>query len=189
MTKRRICCIVSGIISILFIIFITVLILAQVFKPKHPVLQSVSSTVEGVSTHVAPPMEVQLNFTLTLEMQISNPNLADFEYKTVENMVYYRENLVGNLTLPSSTLPAKGSVILPCPLLLQIDKFSADIGDIIQDILQGKIVIETRAILPGKITLLGLFKVKLDTISHCTLVLAFPKMTIEKQVCTLDTKL
>lgn len=104
-------------------------------------------------------------------------------------MVYYRENLVGNLNLPSSTLPAKGSVILPCPLVLQIDKFSANIGDIFQDILQGKIVMETKARMPGKITLLGLFKVNLDTISHCTLLLAFPSMVVEKQVCTLGTKL
>ncbi|KAL1211792.1 hypothetical protein V5N11_023782 [Cardamine amara subsp. amara] len=190
MTKRRICCIVSGIIFTLFITFMTILILTQtVFKPKHPILQTLSSTVEDVSTHVSPPTMIQINFTLTLQMLISNPNLADFEYKTVENMVYYREKLVGNLTLPSSTLPAKGQVILPCPLVLQIDKFSANIGDIIQDIVQGKIVMETKARMPGRITLLGLFKVNLDTISHCTLVLAFPSMVVEKQVCSLGTKL
>ncbi|VVA96637.1 unnamed protein product [Arabis nemorensis] len=190
MTKRRICYIVSGIISILFIIFLIALILSQtVFKPKHPILQTVSSTVEGVSTYVVPPFDVQLNFTLTLQMLLKNPNLADFEYKTVENLVYYRDNLVGNLTLPSSTLPAKGSAILPCPLVLQIDKFVADLGDIVQDILHGKIVVETKARMPGKITVLGIFKANLDTLSHCKLVLGFPSMAVEDQVCDLEAKL
>lgn len=190
MTKRRICYIVSGIISILFLIFIIALILAQtVFKPKHPILQTLSSTVEGVSTHVSPPYDVQLNFTLTLQMMLKNPNLADFEYKTVENLVYYRDILVGNLTLPSSTLPAKGSTILPCPLVLQIDKFVADLGDIVQDILHGKIVVETKARMPGKITVLGIFKTHLNTLSHCKLVLGFPSMEVVNQVCDLDTKL
>lgn len=190
MNKRRIFYIVSLIISILFITFLIGLILAQtVFKPKHPILQTVSSTVEGVSTNVSPTFEPQLNFTLTLEMLIKNPNLVDFEYKTVENMVYYRDKLVGNLTLPSSTLPAKGSVILSCPLVLQIDKFAADIGDIVQDILQRKIVMETKAKMPGKITLLGIFSIHLDTISHCNLVLGFPSMKVEQQVCDLNAKL
>ncbi|KAF8101157.1 hypothetical protein N665_0209s0015 [Sinapis alba] len=190
MTKRRICYIVSGIISILFITFITILILTQtVFKPKHPILQTLSSTVEGVSTHISPPLDVQINFTLTLQMLMKNPNLADFEYKTVENLVYYRDILVGNLTLPSSTLPAKGSAILPCPLVLQIDKFVANLGDILQDILQRKIVIETKANMPGKVTVLGIFKAHLNTTSHCKLVLSVPSMEVVDQVCDLDAKL
>ncbi|CAA7015922.1 unnamed protein product [Microthlaspi erraticum] len=190
MNKRRICYIVTGIISILFIIFITVLILSQtVFKPKYPILQTLSSTVDGVSTHVSPPLDVQLNFTLTLQMLVKNPNVADFAYKTVENSVFYRDRLVGNLTLPSSSLPAKGSVILLCPLVLQIDKFVADLGDVIQDILQRKIVIETKANMPGIITVLGIFKVHVKTVSHCKLELSFPTMAIERQVCELDAKL
>ncbi|KAF8089641.1 hypothetical protein N665_0500s0007 [Sinapis alba] len=191
MTKLRICYIVSGVICILFITFMITLVLAQtVFKPKHPILQTVSSTVEGVSTYVSPTYDdVQLNFTLTLQMLMTNPNLADFEYKTVENLVYYRDILVGNLTLPSSTLPAKGSALLPCPLVLQVDKFVADLGDILQDILQRKIVIETTAHMPGKITVLGIFKAHLNTLSHCKLVLSFPSMEVEMQVCELETKL
>lgn len=165
-------------------------ILAQtVFKPKHPILQTVSSTVEDVSTNISPPFDVQINFTLSLEMLLKNPNVADVEFKTVENLVYYKDKLVGNLTLPSSTLPAKGSVILACPLVLQIDKFVADLGDIVQDILHGKIVMETKARMPGKITLLGIFKTHLDSISHCNLVLGFPSMIVLEQVCDLSTKL
>ncbi|KAG7581580.1 Late embryogenesis abundant protein LEA_2 subgroup [Arabidopsis suecica] len=189
MSKRRICCIVSAIIFVLFAIFIVALILAQVFKPKHPILQTVSSTVDGISTNISLPYEVQLNFTLTLQMLLKNPNVADFEYKTVENLVYYRDTLVGNLTLPSSTLPAKGSVLLACPLFLQLDKFVANLGDIVQDVLHGKIVMETKARMPGKITLLGIFKIHLDSISHCNLVLGFPSMEVVDQVCDLSTKL
>ncbi|EOA33036.1 hypothetical protein CARUB_v10016367mg [Capsella rubella] len=190
MSKRNICYMVSAIIFILLAIFMIALILAQtVFKPKHPILQTVSSTVKGVSTNVLPPFQVQLNFTLTLEMLLENPNVADFEYKTMENLVYYMDRLVGNLTLPSSTLPAKGSVILACPLLLQIDQFVANLGDIVQDILHGKIVIETKARMPGVITLLGIFKTRLDSISHCNLVLGFPSMVVLEQVCDLKTKL
>ncbi|KAF3530539.1 hypothetical protein DY000_02043805 [Brassica cretica] len=190
MTKLRICYLVSGVICILFTTFMITLVLAQtVFKPKHPILQTVSSTVEGVSTYVSPTLDVQLNFTLTLQMLMTNPNLADFKYKTVENLVYYRDILVGNLTLPSTTLPAKGSALLPCPLVLQIDKFVADLGDILQDILQRKIVIETKANMPGTITVLGIFKAHLHTLSHCKLVLSFPSMEVEMQVCELDTNL
>ncbi|KAL0719876.1 hypothetical protein Bca4012_069200 [Brassica carinata] len=190
MTRQRICYIVSGVICILFITFMITLVLAQtVFKPKHPILQTVSSTVEGVSTYVSPTHDIQLNFTLTLQMLMTNPNLADFEYKTVENLVYYKDILVGNLTLPSTRLPAKGSALLPCPLVLQIDKFVADLGDILQDVLQRKIVIETKAHMPGKITVLGIFKAHLNTFSHCKLVLSFPSMEVEMQVCELDTKL
>ncbi|WZY74241.1 hypothetical protein YC2023_006481 [Brassica napus] len=97
MTKLRICYLVSGVICILFTTFMITLVLAQtVFKPKHPILQTV-------------------------------------------------DILVGNLTLPSTTLPAKGSALLPCPLVLQIDKFVADLGGILQDILQRKIVIEGKS--------------------------------------------
>ncbi|CAH8361578.1 unnamed protein product [Eruca vesicaria subsp. sativa] len=190
MTTRRICYIVSGIISLLFVTFMIILILAlTAFKPKHPVLQTVSSTVEAVSTDISPPLDVQLNFTLTLQLMISNPNLADFEFNTVENLVYYRNGLVGKLTLPSSTLPAKGSTLLSCPLVLQIDKFVANISDILQDILQKKIEIETKSNMPGKITVLGIFKAHLNTFSHCKLVLSFPSMKVETQVCELKTKL
>ncbi|CAN8260321.1 unnamed protein product [Cochlearia groenlandica] len=190
MTKLRICYIVCGIILIIFTIFAIALILSQtVFKPKHPILQTLSSTIEGVSTHVTPPYDISLNLTLTLQMQLKNPNLADFEYKTVSNLVYYRDILVGNLTLPSAILPAQGSAILPCPLVLRIDKFVADLGDILQDLLHGKIVVETKANMPGEITVLGIFKAHLNTLSHCSLVLGFPSMLVERQVCVLDTKL
>ncbi|XP_010464163.1 PREDICTED: uncharacterized protein LOC104744760 [Camelina sativa] len=190
MSKRNVCYIVSVIIFILLALSMIGLILAQtVFKPKHPILQTVSSTVEGVSTNLLPPDQIQVNFTLTLEMLLTNPNVADVTYKTVENLVYYRDTLVGNLSLPSSTLPAKGSVMLACPLVLQIDKFVVNLGDIAQDILHGKIVMETKARMPGEITLLGIFKTHMDSLSHCNLVLGFPSMKVLEQVCDLKTKL
>lgn len=96
---------------------------------------------------------------------------------------------MGDVDLPSGTFPAKGSSILPCRLTLQIDKFAADLSGIMQDILGGKIVLETKTNIPGKIKLLGIFKKHLVAISDCKITMGFPSMKVQNQECETSTKL
>lgn len=190
-SKGRVCCIVSGIILIiLFFIFLTALILAlTVYKPKKPVIRIQSATVQGVNSRVSLPFDVHLNFTLGLQIQVENRNSISFKHETGKTLVVYREKQVGDVDLPAGTFPAKGSSILPARLTLQIDKFVADLSGIMQDILGGKIVLETKTNIPGKIKLLGIFTKHLVAVSDCRITMGFPSMKVQNQECQMSTKM
>ncbi|VVB05632.1 unnamed protein product [Arabis nemorensis] len=190
-SKGRVCCIVSGIILIiLFLIFLVALILAlTVYKPKKPIIRIQSATVQGVNSRVSLPFDVHLNFTLSLQIQVENRNSLSFKHETGKTLVLYREKQVGDVDLPAGTFPAKGSSILPARLTLQIDKFVADLSGLMQDILGGKIVLETKTNIPGKIKLLGIFTKHLVAISDCKITMDFPSMKVQNQECHMSTKM
>ncbi|CAA7046183.1 unnamed protein product [Microthlaspi erraticum] len=190
-SKRCVCCTVSGvIITVLVLLFLIALTLAlTVYKPKDPIIRIQSATVEGVSSRISLPFDVHLNFTLTLQVLVENRNRISFKHETGKTLVVYREKQVGDVDLPSGTFPARGSSILPCRLTLQIDKFVADLSGIMQDVLDRKIVLETKTKVPGKVKLLGIFNKHLVAISDCRITMDFPSMKVQKQECGMKTKL
>ncbi|KAL1195911.1 NDR1/HIN1-like protein 13 [Cardamine amara subsp. amara] len=190
-SNRCICCIVSGIIlTIIFLILFIALILAlTIYKPEKPITRIESATVQGVTSRISLPLDVHLNFTLSLQILVENRNRLSFKHGEGKTLVLYREKQVGDVDLPAGTFPAKGSSILQCRLTLQIDKFVSDLSGIIQDILGGKIVLETKTKIPGKVKLLGIFNKNLIAISDCAITLQFPSMKVQKQVCQTSTKL
>ncbi|CAH2064167.1 unnamed protein product [Thlaspi arvense] len=181
----------SGIICfIILLIFITALILSlTVYKPKSPIIRIQSATVQGVTSRISLPVDIHVNFTLSLQVLVKNRNSVSFKHESGKTVVLYREKQVGDVDLPAGTFPAKASSTLPCRLTLQIDKFAADLTGVMRDVLGGKIVLETKTKIPGKVKLLGIFNKKLVAISDCNITLDFPSMKVQNQECGMSTKL
>ncbi|GAV83896.1 LEA_2 domain-containing protein [Cephalotus follicularis] len=190
--RRRCLIVVAAIILLLVLLFfIIALILAlTVFKPKQPTTQILSSTVEGVAPRVSfPAINIQLNITLNLQLLVHNPNHARFKHGPGKSLLLYQGNQVGEADLFPGLIPAMGNATLPCRLTLEVDKMASNVSSLISDVSDGDLVMETQTRIPGRITLLRIFKKHVIATSTCQLTIAVPAMNVQKQECKGTTKL
>ncbi|KAK2656347.1 hypothetical protein Ddye_009399 [Dipteronia dyeriana] len=188
--RRCLITVVTLLILLLVLSIVAVVLALTVFKPKQPRTQIQSVTVDGISPRFSfPNIDFQLNITLDLLILVENRNRASFKHGTGKSFLLYQGSQVGDADIYPGLIPARGSTTLPCRLTLQVDKLADDLNRLIRDVLDGKLVMETRTRIPGRVNFLGIFKKHIQATSECRFTIGFPDIKVQNQECKNEAKL
>ncbi|XP_021896838.1 uncharacterized protein LOC110813879 [Carica papaya] len=192
-SRKRHCLIVAAVMVVLLIILISMVLLIlvlTVFKPRQPTTQILSATVDGIAPRMSfPVVNIQLNITLNLKIQVHNPNHATFKHGSGKGLLFYQNNQVGEADISPGLMPAMASSTIPCRLTLQLHEFASDAAALIRDVLAGQIMMKSQTRIPGRVTFLGIFKKHVIATSECGFIIDLPSMKVQKQDCNNKTKL
>ncbi|MED6194757.1 hypothetical protein PIB30_031510 [Stylosanthes scabra] len=186
MKKKRNCLIVIAItMAMIILLFITCIILAfTLFKAKDPKTEIVSATLEGISPKLSfPAINIQLNITLDLKIQIQNKNHASFKHQEGRSVLLYKGVEVGQTDLFPGLIPSMGSETLESRLTLEADKVASNVTDFVGDLMGGEITMNTFTVIPGRVSFLGFIKKHIVAKSSCEFSIAVPDFKIQNQVC------
>ncbi|GMJ01850.1 hypothetical protein like AT3G05975 [Hibiscus trionum] len=181
----------SVLLGLLFLISIILLILAfTVFKAKQPTTKLLSAGLDGVSPRISfPVINIQFNITLHLQLLVENPNRASFKHGPGKSLLWYQGNQFGEADIPPGNIPATGSSTFSSRLVLQVDEVASNITALVDDVLDGEVVVVSRTRIPGRVAFLKLFKKHALVTSECQFTIALVALKIQTQKCKTKSKL
>ncbi|KAL5974890.1 hypothetical protein ACLOJK_031564 [Asimina triloba] len=186
--KLRPCCFATVLVLVGLAIVILVLALT-VFRTRSPQTTLVSARVTGVSPRVSlPAVRIELNITLDLHNRIRNPNYASFRHDAGKSLIFYRGVQVGEADVEPGRIPSRGSADLRSRLTLEADNLLPEVGSLIGDIMAGEVGLDSRTRIPGRVTILGIFKRHAVATIDCHVAVGFPSLKIQRQDCKQKTK-
>ncbi|KAL4309865.1 hypothetical protein GQ457_01G032820 [Hibiscus cannabinus] len=189
--KCRCLTVVSLLLGLLLLISIVVLILAfTVFKAKQPKAKLLSAELDGISPRISfPVVNIQLNITLDLKLLVENPNHASFKHGPGKSSLSYRGKQFGEAEIPPGNIPATGSSTFSSRLVLEVDEVVSNITALVGDVMEGNLVVDSRTRIPGRVTILKLFKKHAVVTSECQFTIAVLALKIQTQKCKSKSKL
>ncbi|KFK34673.1 hypothetical protein AALP_AA5G176600 [Arabis alpina] len=186
--KRKIC--ICFTLLIILTIFIILLILSlTIFKPKRPVTTIDSVTVERFQASVnALAFRVVLNLTLHVDLSLKNPNRVGFSYDSSSALLNYRGQLIGEAPLPANHIAPQKTEMMNLTLTLMADRLLSE-SELLSDVMSGVIPLNTFVKVSGKVSILKLFKIKVQSSSSCDLTISVSNRNVTRQSCKYSTKL
>ncbi|XP_031485975.1 uncharacterized protein LOC116254616 [Nymphaea colorata] len=188
--KRRRCYCCSCVAAVLLLLALIILILAlTVFKVKDPTTKVVSSSVEGFATTISfPQLRLQLNITLYTQLLVHNPNRASFRHDEGSSLLFFHGIQIGDVDIMPGLIPADGSETFGTRVTIDADRVITNLA-FIGEVFSGVMNIESRSTIPGRVTILGVFRRHVVSSAICQIAINTRNMTIESQKCIFDTKL
>ncbi|KAJ0247029.1 LEA_2 domain-containing protein [Hirschfeldia incana] len=187
--NRRLICICVTLL-ILLLIFIVLLVLGlTLFKPKRPITTIDSVAVDRLQASVdVLNLKVVLNLTLSVDISLKNPNRVGFSFGNSSALLNYGGKLIGEAPLPASRLGAEKTLPMNITLTLMADRLLTD-TQIINDVMSGSIPVNTFVRVAGKVSVLKIFKIKVQSSSSCDIVISVANRNVTSQRCKYSTKL
>ena len=190
--RRCLCVCLLVTLAVLLALAITLLVLfLTVLKVRDPTTRLVSTRLAGVAPRLTfPALSVQLNVTLLLTVAVHNPNPASFAYDAGGHTdLTYRGAHVGDAAIDPGRIPSKGDGEVKLALTVQADRLAADLAQLVADVESGSVAMEASTRIPGRVTILGIFKRHAVAYSDCSFVFGVAEMTVRSQQCHDRTKL
>ncbi|XP_028808552.1 uncharacterized protein LOC114763118 [Neltuma alba] len=186
--KRTLCLAVTAALVIAIVIIIVILGFT-VFKPKRPVENVDSITLQEmhVGLDVA-KLIVDLNITLGIEVSISNPNHVGFKYSDSNALLNYRGQLVGEAPIPAGEITAGGNQTIKVSLTIMANRLLSN-SHLLSDYFSGSLPLSTWITISGKVSILGLIHVHVVSTSSCDFAIDISNNTIGHKECRYKTKL
>ena len=190
--RRCLCVCLLVTLAVLLALAITLLVLfLTVLKVRDPTTRLVSTRLAGVAPRLTfPAVSLQLNVTLLLTVAVHNPNPASFAYDAGGHTdLTYRGAHVGDAAIDPGRIPSKGDGEVKLALTVQADRLAADLAQLVADVESGSVAMEASTRIPGRVTILGIFKRHAVAYSDCSFVFGVAEMTVRSQQCHDRTKL
>ncbi|KAL1195910.1 Late embryogenesis abundant protein [Cardamine amara subsp. amara] len=177
-------------ILIFLLIFIVLLILGfTLFKPKLPITTIDSIAVERLrASFELASLKVVLNLTLHVDLSLKNPNRVGFSYDSSSALLNYRGQLIGEAPLPANRIAPEQTQPMNLTLTLMADRLLSD-SELINDVMAGVIPLNTFVKVSGKVKVLKIFKLKVQSSSSCDLTISVSNRNVTSQHCKYSTKL
>ncbi|CAN8279243.1 unnamed protein product [Cochlearia groenlandica] len=187
--RKRNICICLTLLTIL-LIFVVILILAlTIFKPKRPITTVDSIAIERLRASVdVLNLKVAVNLTLHVDVSLRNPNRVGFSYKDSSALLNYRGQLIGEAPLPANRISPRQTRFLNLTLNLMADRLLSE-SDLLSDVMSGDIPLNTFVKVSGKVSVLKIFKFKVESSSSCDLNVSISNRNVTSQKCKYSTKL
>lgn len=186
--RWRCCFLISGAVLLFFALLLLVLGLT-VFRPHHAITTVNSVRVAGLRVGLdVPNLGVDLNVTLGVNITATNPNHASFRYGDGSADLYYRGALVGEAGIPPGEVAAGGSVQTDVLVTVMAGRLVGN-SAVYADVLSGSVPFTTTTEIPGRVTVLGVFKHHMVTYTSCDVVVNVRNRTVENSDCKYRTKL
>ncbi|KAK4775900.1 hypothetical protein SAY87_023861 [Trapa incisa] len=188
--RRRwtICCAVT--VGVLVAVVLLIVILAfTVFKAKRPVTSVNSVSLENLDFSLdVLRVRVDLNLTLDLGITVENPNKVGFRYKNSSALLNYRGKMVGEVPIPADEISAGEKKPINLTLTLLADRLLGD-PQVYSDVFSGELPLNTYTKISGKVLLMNIFRIQVDSTASCDLTLYLSSRTVGNQQCKYKTKL
>lgn len=176
----KICCGVTALIIIIFIIVAVVLFLT-ILKPKQPKISTESVTLQQIRFF---PFPFFLNVSLGIVVRVDNRNYGSFKYQNSTAYISYRGTVVAEAPIENDTIPARKKHDISTTMVINGEKLASN-PSLAVDVLSGRLNFTSATTLHGKATVLKLLKVKATSYSTCDISLVLLAQNITT-VC--DTK-
>ncbi|XP_057977246.1 uncharacterized protein LOC131164232 [Malania oleifera] len=187
---RRSRCLATTSVVVVVVLVAVILILGfTVFKPKHPISTVDSVSLKNLEVSMGiPKFRVFLNVVIDADLTVNNPNRVKFRYAGGTALLLYRNDVVGVAPIPAGEIPANGATGLNLTLTVMADRLLSNPG-IYSDVMSGKLPLTTSTTIPGKVYILGSFKVHVVSETTCDLMINVSNRTIDRSNCRYKTKL
>lgn len=161
----KICCGVTATILLILVIIIVTLFFT-VLKPKDPQIYLHPLNLENVEVN---PFPFRLNARQGLIITIQNPNVASFRIKNSTASVNYHGELVGEIPIGETSVPAKGKLNISTFVEFKAGKILSN-PYFLGDFLTGRLDLFAMADLYGKVYLLKkMIKLSAKVYSTCNI--------------------
>ncbi|KAG2681021.1 hypothetical protein I3843_11G125200 [Carya illinoinensis] len=161
--RRRRCIKCCGCFTALFLILAVVLLVLAftVFHIKDPVIRMNSVTLQHLNLTTS-------TATILADVSVKNPNAVAFRYGNSTTTVYYREERVGEGTIPHGKAKARRTQRMNMTMYIMLDKiFSAPSYS--SDSSSGALPMSTFTKLSGRVKILKISKKNVVVQMNCTL--------------------
>ncbi|XVF43399.1 hypothetical protein PTKIN_Ptkin02bG0037000 [Pterospermum kingtungense] len=188
-TSRRglkICCAATAIFLVILAIVVTTLALT-VFKPKNPKITLYPQGLENIGFGLGGFTNGTMNATIGMVVAINNPNYGRFKFKNTTSFVNYRGDVVAEVPIEQSLVPAHGKVNISTSADFMVDRLISN-PSFWSDVLAGSVNFTTDATVHGKVTLLNILKLHASVPSTCD-ISVFIKSQSVKSTCKTKIKL
>ncbi|XP_065853111.1 uncharacterized protein [Euphorbia lathyris] len=187
--RRRNICLGVTVAVIVLIVLIIVILAFTVFKAKEPKTSVESITVENLkmSLDVA-RLGVDLNITLGVDLSVKNPNKVGFKYKNGSALLNYRGELVGEVPIPAGKIGSDETRPMNVSVTVMADRLISN-SQLYSDVISGVLMFNSLVKLSGKVSILKIFKVSVDTTTNCDFTVFVSNQTVGDQNCNSKTKL
>ncbi|KAL6642007.1 hypothetical protein ACP70R_020188 [Stipagrostis hirtigluma subsp. patula] len=189
--RRCLCVCLLVTLAVLLALAVTALVLSlTVLRVRDPTTRLVSTRLAGVAPRLTfPAVSLQLNVTLLLTVAVHNPNPASFSYMSGHTDLTYRGAKVGEAEIDPGRIPSKGDGEVRLALTVQADRLAADLAQLVADVESGAVPMEASTRIPGRVTILGVFKRHAVAYSECKFVFGVAELKVRSQECQDHTKL
>ena len=161
-TKRlRICMVVSSLFLIIVVTMLLTLILT-IFKPKDPDISVHPVDLENFELFQPSVTKVPLGLVIT----IVNPNHGSFKYINSTGYLIYHDTIVAEVPLVTKFVPARSTINVSTFAGVMTRQLESD-PKFWSDIEVGTLNFTSKATLPGKVTMLKIFKLKATVYITC----------------------
>lgn len=186
--RRRRCVLISA-AALLLVVLLLVVLGLTVFRPRHAVTTVNSVRLAGLRVGLdVPNLSVDLNVTLDLNITATNPNHASFRYGEGSADLYYRGALVGQAAIPPGEVSAGGSVRSDVLVTVMAGRLIGN-SAVYTDVIAGSVPFTTTTEIPGRVTVLGVFKHHMVSYTTCDIAVNVRNRTVENSDCKYKTKL
>ncbi|WCJ27894.1 Late embryogenesis abundant (LEA) hydroxyproline-rich glycoprotein family [Euphorbia peplus] len=186
--RRNICLAVTAAVIILIVVIIVILAFT-VFKPKEPTTIVESITVENLNVALdVARLGVDLNITLGVDLSVTNPNKVGFKYRNGSALLNYRGQLVGEVPIPAGEIGSDDTKPMNISVTVMADRLISD-PQLYADVVAGVLDFNSYIELSGKVSILKIFKVSIDTTTNCDFPVFINNQTVGEEQCKSKTKL
>ncbi|CAM8966919.1 unnamed protein product [Rhodiola kirilowii] len=183
--RKWICLIVVAIVLAIAIIFLTLAL--TVFKPKDPKIAPNSVSLDHFALALdLPRLRVVLNVTIRVDLSVHNPNFVGMKYRNTTALVYYRDELVGEVPIPAGKIGAHDTQRMDVMLLVLADRLISN-SNAYTDVLAGSIEFTTVTKISGKVKILNMFSIRVTATSTCAVVIDVRSGALSSSTCETKT--
>ncbi|KAL0929048.1 hypothetical protein M5K25_000988 [Dendrobium thyrsiflorum] len=187
--NRRRRCILISLAIFLFIVLLFVILGVTVFRVREATTTVNSVKLGGFKAGFnLPNLGVDLNVTLDLDLTAHNPNHASFRYGESSAELFYKGAQVGEAAIPPGQINAGGSERMNVSVTIFAGRLIGD-SALYSDVLSGSLVFQTTTRIPGRVSLLGIFKHHIVTYSSCDVTVNVSSRTADNSNCRYKAKL
>jgi Late embryogenesis abundant protein len=182
-------CILVSLSFLLLAALLLIVIGLTVLRPRHAttVVNSVRLSSLNASLN-SPSLLLSLNLTLSLGITAYNPNHASFRYGEGSAEMHYRGQLIGLAKIPPGEVEAEGSVNCVVDLTVMAGRLASEYSAAYADVMAGSMDITTETEIPGRVTVLGVFKHHMISYTSCQVGVGVRSSTVENSDCRYRTK-
>ncbi|KAL2331826.1 hypothetical protein Fmac_019407 [Flemingia macrophylla] len=138
------------VVSLLFLIIVTILIVAlafTIFKPKNPDITVHPLGLENLDISLLP--NLTLNVSVGMLITIENPNYGSFEYTNSTGYVNFHDTVIAEVPIEADLVPARSQINVSTSADFMVAKLIND-PNFWSDVMDGTLIFTSTATLPGK---------------------------------------
>ncbi|BBN17529.1 protein MpLEA-like57 [Marchantia polymorpha subsp. ruderalis] len=159
-----------------------------ILYPKEPVMDLRRVTLEDISFHMDDGKSiipsVTLDLSLSLLLKITNTNFFGVDYDKVVVHISYRGDELGKVQSQGGLVPARSVAMVAALLDLKGTQLMKHVSDIIVDVANNEVPIETRTVFSGVVQIM-MFRPHIEVTVYCKMLVDPKSKLVLNKDCSL----